>query len=51
MKSTEAGNKGGILEEVKKALADGEKPDEIINHHLIPAINEAGTSFPRSITL
>ena len=41
------GNKGGILEEVKKALADGEKPDEIINHHLIPAINEVGVLFDK----
>ena len=41
------GNKGGILDEVKKALADGEKPDEIINHHLIPAINEVGVLFDK----
>lgn len=32
---------------MKKALADGEKPDEIINHHLIPAINEVGVLFDK----
>jgi 5-methyltetrahydrofolate--homocysteine methyltransferase len=41
------GNKGGILAEVKKALAAGETPDGIINEHLIPAINEVGVLFDK----
>lgn len=41
------GNKGTILEEVKQVLKEGEKPDEIINGHLIPAINEVGILFDR----
>ena len=41
------GNKGGILDEVKKALAEGEMPDAIINNHLIPAINEVGVLFDK----
>jgi 5-methyltetrahydrofolate--homocysteine methyltransferase len=39
------GNKGMILDEVKKVLAQGEKPDAIINDFLIPAINEVGELF------
>ena len=39
------GNKGTILDEVKKAIAAGEKPDDIINESLIPAINEVGSLF------
>ena len=39
------GNKGTILDEVKKVLAGGEKPDAIINGHLIPAINRVGELF------
>ena len=38
------GNKGSIIDEVKKMLSDGAKPDEIINN-LIPAINEVGELF------
>lgn len=41
------GNKGTIIDEVKAALSDGAKPDEIINDHLIPAINEVGVLFDR----
>ena len=41
------GNKGTIVDEVKAALSDGAKPDEIINDHLIPAINEVGVLFDR----
>jgi 5-methyltetrahydrofolate--homocysteine methyltransferase len=39
------GNKGTIIEEVKKQLAAGDKPDVIINQYLIPAINEVGELF------
>lgn len=41
------GNKSVILEEVKKCLDAGEKPGEIINQHLIPAINEVGVLFDK----
>ena len=41
------GNKGSIIDEVKAALAAGVKPDEIINDHLIPAINEVGVLFDK----
>ncbi len=41
------GNKGTIIDEVKKALTDGEKPNDIINNHLIPAINEVGVLFDK----
>lgn len=39
------GNKGIILEEVKKLLEDGSAPDAVINEQLIPAINEVGQLF------
>lgn len=39
------GNKGSIIDEVKKMLSDGAKPDEIINNSLIPAINKVGELF------
>ena len=39
------GSKGSILDEVKKVIDAGKKPDEIINESLIPAINEAGELF------
>ena len=39
------GNKEHVLEEVKKMLDGGAKPDEIINEHLIAAINEVGELF------
>ena len=41
------GNKGTILDEVKKALDDGIKPDTIINDYLIAAINEVGDLFDK----
>ncbi|MBR1390646.1 MAG: homocysteine S-methyltransferase family protein [Lachnospiraceae bacterium] len=41
------GNKGNILAEVDRALAAGEQPEEIINGHLIPAINEVGVLFDK----
>lgn len=41
------GNKGSIIDEVKAALAAGAKPDEIINDHLIPAINEVGVLYDK----
>ena len=39
------GNKGTIIDEVKKALDAGMKPDAIINDYLIAAINEVGVLF------
>ena len=39
------GNKGTIIDEVKKAIADGAKPEEIINDQLIAAINKVGEFF------
>ena len=41
------GNKEHVLEEVKKMLDGGAKPDEIINEHLIDAINEVGELFDK----
>ena len=41
------GKKGTIIEETKSALADGRKPEELINEYLIPAINEVGELFNR----
>lgn len=41
------GNKEHVLEEVKKMLDGGAKPDEIINEHLITAINEVGELFDK----
>ncbi|MBP3490116.1 MAG: homocysteine S-methyltransferase family protein [Roseburia sp.] len=41
------GNKNTILDEVKKVLADGVGPEDIINGHLIPAINEVGDLFDK----
>ena len=39
------GNKGTVIDEVKKMLDAGSNPDEIINGSLIPAINEVGELF------
>lgn len=39
------GNKGIILDEVKKALSNGAKPSDIINEELVPAINQVGELF------
>lgn len=41
------GNKKGMAELTKSALADGEKPQEILNAVLLPAINEVGELFDR----
>lgn len=41
------GNKGAILDETKKLLDAGMKPNAIINEHLIPAINEVGELFDK----
>ena len=41
------GNKEHVLEEVKKMLDGGAKPDEIINEHLIAAIHEVGELFDK----
>ena len=41
------GNKEHVLEEVKKMLDGGAKPDEIINEHLIAAFNEVGELFDK----
>lgn len=41
------GNKGTVIDEVKKTLEDGKRPDDIINDYLIPAINEVGELFNR----
>ena len=41
------GNKEHVLEEVKKMLDGRAKPDEIINEHLIAAINEVGELFDK----
>lgn len=43
------GNKGSIISEVDKALAAGEKPEEIIDGQLIPAINEVGVLFDKQV--
>lgn len=43
------GNKGSILGAVDRALAEGLEPGEIINSHLIPAINEVGVLFDKQI--
>lgn len=39
------GNKGTILDEVKKTIDSGIKPNDIITEYLIPAINEVGKLF------
>ena len=41
------GNKGAILDETKKLLDAGMKPNAIINEQLIPAINEVGELFDK----
>lgn len=41
------GNKGTILDAVKETLAQGVKPEVIINEYLIPAINEVGALFEK----
>ena len=41
------GAKDTILDDVKTVLKSGEKPGEIIDGHLIPAINEVGELFDK----
>ncbi len=41
------GNKDSIIDEVKKTLSTGVKPDAVINDFLIPAINEVGVLFEK----
>ena len=41
------GNKRSILDNVRASLSDGEAPQEIIEKHLIPAINEVGVLFDK----
>ncbi|MBE5925283.1 MAG: 5-methyltetrahydrofolate--homocysteine methyltransferase [Lachnospiraceae bacterium] len=41
------GNKRTILEDVKASLSDGMKAQDIIEKHLIPAINEVGILFDK----
>lgn len=41
------GNKDSIIDEVKKTLNTGTKPDAVINDYLIPAINEVGVLFEK----
>lgn len=43
------GNRSGILDHVKAALADGYTPSAIINEMLIPAIHEVGELFDKQI--
>jgi 5-methyltetrahydrofolate--homocysteine methyltransferase len=43
------GNKKNILSFVEKALADGTKPDVLIDETLIPAINEVGRLYDKQI--
>jgi 5-methyltetrahydrofolate--homocysteine methyltransferase len=39
------GNKSSIVDNVKKALDDGRKPQDIIDNDLIPAVNKVGELF------
>ncbi|MDD5948198.1 MAG: homocysteine S-methyltransferase family protein [Lachnospiraceae bacterium] len=41
------GNKDRIVDYVKEEIAEGTKPDDVINDFLIPAINEVGDLFNR----
>lgn len=43
------GNKGSVIAEVDRMLADGAKPETIIDEQLIPAINEVGVLFDKQI--
>lgn len=39
------GNKASIIEDVKASLAEGNKPQDIIDNDLIPAVNKVGELF------
>lgn len=41
------GNKNGIVEDTKKAIADGNEPQKLLNEVLMPAINEVGELFDK----
>ena len=43
------GNKDGIISLAKNALDDNEAPGDIINNHLIPAINKVGELFEKKV--
>ncbi len=43
------GNRAGIVDIVKMELAQGAVPEQLIEEHLIPAINEVGRLFDRQI--
>ena len=43
------GNKDGILDLVQEAVTQGVEAGEILNHMLIPAINEVGALFDRQV--
>ena len=43
------GNKDNIISITKKALDDNEAPGDIINKHLIPAINKVGELFEKKV--
>jgi 5-methyltetrahydrofolate--homocysteine methyltransferase len=46
-KAVMKGNRNGIISVTKDALAQGEKPDELLNEVLLPAINEVGELFDK----
>lgn len=43
------GQKGLVLDLIKKALEDGKSPMDIINNHLIPGIEEVGDLYDRKV--
>lgn len=43
------GNKSAVISKVDEELAKGEKPGDIIDRYLIPAINEVGVLFDKQI--
>lgn len=43
------GQKGQVLDLIKQALEDGQKPMDIINKHLIPGIEEVGDLYDRKV--
>lgn len=43
------GNKSSVINKVDEELARGEKPGDIIDRYLIPAINEVGVLFDKQV--
>lgn len=43
------GNKGKIIDEVKRALEGGAQPDSLVSDSLIPAINRVGELFEQQV--